>query len=167
MSLAQTRVKGIYVGFPPAFLRSVLSKHSSLLLFAILQLTNATLLDHLTSEETLLNDSYTPNSDFTPENHAFTRNLYPMSEPQPFGNSGDERNGKIVAAGYVVTCLEGEVCHHRIVQKNVSKVRIDCVYDDTAPIWDSPQGDDYFKLFSYVGGGWVVVWHKKRLQFTI
>ncbi|KAI3919317.1 hypothetical protein MKW98_030453 [Papaver atlanticum] len=133
--------------------------------------------DHLTSEETLLNDSYTPNSDltpdFTPENHAFTRNLNPMSEPQPFDNSGYEyqnvnlldRNGKIVAAGYVVTGLEGEVCHHRIVQKNESKVRIECVYDDSAPIWDPPQGDDYYKLSSYVGGGWVV-WHKKRLQFT-
>ncbi|KAI3897478.1 hypothetical protein MKW92_032826, partial [Papaver armeniacum] len=72
--------------------------------------------DHPTSEETILDDSCTPNSefnpDFTPENHAFTRNLDPMSEPQPFENSGYEessyqnvnlldRNGKIVAAGYV------------------------------------------------------------------
>ncbi|KAI3852794.1 hypothetical protein MKX03_028628, partial [Papaver bracteatum] len=136
--------------------------------------------DHLTSEETLLNDSYTPNSDFTPEfipeNHVFTSNLNPMSEPQPLDNSGYEqssyqnvnlldRNGKVVAAGYVVTGLEGEVCHHRIVQNNESKVRIECVYDDAAPIWDPPQGDDYYKLSSYVGGGWVV-WNKKRLQFT-
>ncbi|KAI3840615.1 hypothetical protein MKX03_004627 [Papaver bracteatum] len=100
--------------------------------------------DHLTSEETLLNDSYTPNSDFTheftpdftPENHAFTRNSNPMLEPQPFDNSGYakssyqnvnllDRNEKIVAAGYVVTGLEGEVCFHRIVKKNESKV---CIY---------------------------------------
>ncbi|KAI3845611.1 hypothetical protein MKX03_014667, partial [Papaver bracteatum] len=78
--------------------------------------------DHLTSEETLLNDSYTPNSDFTPENHAFTSNLNPMSEPQPLDNTDYEessyqymnlldRNGKVLAAGYV-TGLEGEACHH-------------------------------------------------------
>ncbi|KAI3916437.1 hypothetical protein MKW92_005894, partial [Papaver armeniacum] len=136
--------------------------------------------DHPTSEETILDDSCTPNSEFTPdftlENHDFTRNLDPMSEPQPFDNSGYEessyqnvnlldRNGKIVAVGYVVTGLEGEVCHHRIVQKNESKVRIECVYDDSAPIWDHPQGDDFYKLSSYVAGGWII-WHKKRLQFT-
>ncbi|KAI3925390.1 hypothetical protein MKW92_023529, partial [Papaver armeniacum] len=106
--------------------------------------------DHPTNEET--NDSCTRNSDFTSaeftpdftqENHSFTKNLNPMSEPQPFDNFGYEessdqyvnlldRNGNIVAAGYVVTGLEG---------------------------------DDYYKLSSYVGGGWVV-WHKKRLQFT-
>ncbi|KAI3900196.1 hypothetical protein MKW92_026753 [Papaver armeniacum] len=139
--------------------------------------------DHPTNEET--NDSCTPNSDFTPaeftpdftqENHSFTKNLNPMSEPQPFDNFGYEessdqyvnlldRNGNIVAAGYVVTGLEGEVCHNRIVQNNESKVRIECVFDDSAPIWDPPQGDDYYKLSSYVGGGWVV-WHKKRLQYT-
>ncbi|KAI3917500.1 hypothetical protein MKW92_035393 [Papaver armeniacum] len=61
--------------------------------------------------------------------------------------------------------LEGEVCHHRIVQKNESKVRIECVYDDSASIWDPPQGDDFYKLSSYVAGGWII-WHKKRLQFT-
>ncbi|RZC60689.1 hypothetical protein C5167_022435 [Papaver somniferum] len=136
--------------------------------------------DHPTSEETILDDSCNPNSefppDFTPENHAFTRNLDPMSEPQPFDNSGYEessyqgvnlldRNGKIVAVGYLVTGLEGEVCHHRIVQKNESKVRIERVYDDSAPIWDPPQGDDFYKLSSYVAGGWII-WHKKRLQFT-
>ncbi|KAI3842030.1 hypothetical protein MKX03_023017 [Papaver bracteatum] len=99
-----------------------------------------------------------------------------MSEPQPFDNSGYEessyqnvnllnRNGKIVAAGYVVTGLEGEACHHRIVQKNESKVRIECVYDDSAQIWDPPQGDDFYKLSSYVAGGWII-WQKKRLQFT-
>ncbi|RZC81477.1 hypothetical protein C5167_044065 [Papaver somniferum] len=136
--------------------------------------------DHPTSEETILDDSCTPNSefppDFTPENHAFTRNLDPMSEPQPFDNSGYEessyqsvnlldRNGKIVAAGYVVTGLEGEVFHHRIVQKNEGKVRMERVYDDSAPIWDPPQGDDFYKLSSYVAGGWII-WHKKRLQFT-
>ncbi|KAI3844502.1 hypothetical protein MKX03_026172 [Papaver bracteatum] len=137
--------------------------------------------DHLTNEQT--NDSCTPNSDFTleftpdftPENHYFTKNLNPMSEPPLHQNrhfsSSDQnvnlldRNGNIVAAGYVVTGLEGEVCHHRIVQKNECKVRIECVFDDSAPIWDPPQGDDYYKLSSYVGGGWVV-WHKKRLQFT-
>ncbi|KAI3934555.1 hypothetical protein MKW92_011864 [Papaver armeniacum] len=127
--------------------------------------------DHLTSEETILNDSYTPNSDFTPEfapdftpeNHAFTRNLNPHSSYRNVNLL--ERNGKIVAVGYVVTGLEGEVCHHRIVQKNESKVRIECVYDDSAPIWNPPQGDGYYKLSSCVGGGWVV-WHKKRLQFT-
>ncbi|KAI3921714.1 hypothetical protein MKW92_003254 [Papaver armeniacum] len=52
--------------------------------------------DHPTSEETILDDSCTPNSeftpDFTPENHAFTRNLDPMSEPQPFENSGYEES---------------------------------------------------------------------------
>ncbi|KAI3875561.1 hypothetical protein MKW92_053058, partial [Papaver armeniacum] len=130
--------------------------------------------DHPTNEET--NDSCTPNSDFTPseftpdftqENHSFTKNLNPMSEPQPFDNFGYEessdqnvnlldRNENIVVDGYVVTGLEGEVCHHRIVQKNESKVRIECVFDDSAPIWDPPQGDDYYKLYSYVGGGWVV-----------
>ncbi|KAI3851151.1 hypothetical protein MKX03_021509 [Papaver bracteatum] len=119
--------------------------------------------DHPTNEQT--NDSCTPNSDFTPEftpyftpeNHSFTKNLNPMSEPQPVDNFGYEEssdqnvnlldmNGNIVAAGYVVTGLEGEFCHHRIVQKNKSKVRIEY-------------------LCSYVCGGWVV-WHKKRLQFT-
>ncbi|KAI3895536.1 hypothetical protein MKW92_005668, partial [Papaver armeniacum] len=84
------------------------------------------------------------------------KNLDPMSEPQPFDNSGYEessyqnvnlldRNGKIVA--------------------NENKVRIECVYDDSAPIWDPPQGDDFYKLSSYVAGGWII-WHKKRLQFT-
>ncbi|KAI3859742.1 hypothetical protein MKX03_017956, partial [Papaver bracteatum] len=67
-----------------------------------------------------------------------------------------DKNGKIVAAGYVMTGLEGEVCHHRIVQRNERKVCIECVDDDYAPIWDPPQGDDYYKLSSYVVGGWVL-----------
>ncbi|KAI3899023.1 hypothetical protein MKW92_017745 [Papaver armeniacum] len=121
--------------------------------------------DHPTSEETILDDSCTHNSEFTPEftleNHAFTRNLDPMSEPQPFENSGYE-DCKWICGNLG---LEGEVCHHRIVQKNESKVRIECVYDDSAPIWDPPQGDDFYKLSSYVAGGWII-WHKKRLQFT-
>ncbi|KAI3849380.1 hypothetical protein MKW92_051029, partial [Papaver armeniacum] len=112
--------------------------------------------------------------------HSFSGNLNTMSEPQPFDNSGYEessnlnvylldRNGKIVAAGYVVTGLEGEVCHHRIVQENERKVCIECMYDDSAPIWDHPiwdppQGDDRYKLSAYVAGGWIVR-HKKRLQF--
>ncbi|KAI3924847.1 hypothetical protein MKW98_031098 [Papaver atlanticum] len=108
----------------------------------------------------VLNDSCTPNSEFTPDftsdYHSFSGNLNTMSEPQPFDNSGYEessnqnvylldRNGKIVAAGYVVTGLEGEVCDNRVVQKNERKVRIEC-------------------LSAYVAGGWMV-WHKKRLQF--
>ncbi|KAI3922664.1 hypothetical protein MKW92_045813 [Papaver armeniacum] len=79
-----------------------------------------------------------------------------LNDPQPFDNSGYEessyqnvnlldRNGKIVA--------------------NESKVRIECVYNDCALIRDPPQGDDYYTLSSYVGGGWVV-WRKKLLQFT-
>ncbi|KAI3850889.1 hypothetical protein MKX03_035944 [Papaver bracteatum] len=194
MSLAQTRIKRSLCGFissvsakraKQAFLTdalrdSTVNKCNSLVIGLKKVMAQQISIDHLTSEETLLNDSYTPNSDFTPEfileNHAFTSNLNPVSEPQPLDNTGYEEssyrnvnlfdmNGKVVAAGYVVTDLEGESCHHRIVQKNESKVYIECVYDDAAPIWDPPQGDDYYNLSSYVGGGWVV-WHKKRLQFT-
>ncbi|KAI3915156.1 hypothetical protein MKW98_011501 [Papaver atlanticum] len=182
MSLAQTRVKVLYVAFPPA-LRAKQAFLTASLCDPTVNKCNSPVVmaqkissDLPTNEETILNDFCTPNSDFAPEftleNHSFTRNLNPMSDPQPFDNSGYEesayqnvnlldRNGKIVAAGYVVTGLEGEVCHHRIVQKNERKVHIECIFDDSAPMWDPPLGGNYYKLSSYVAGSWVV-WHKKR-----
>ncbi|RZC67811.1 hypothetical protein C5167_011494, partial [Papaver somniferum] len=87
---------------------------------------------------------------------ALTQAIGQVLKESPHLGSLLARNGKIVAAGYVVTGLEGEVCHHRTVQKNEGKVHIECVYDDSAPIWDPPQGDDYYKLSSHVGGGWIV-----------
>ncbi|RZC52667.1 hypothetical protein C5167_021095 [Papaver somniferum] len=96
---------------------------------------------------------------------ALTQAIGQVLKESPHLGSLLARNGKIVAVGYVVTGLEGEVCHHRTVQKNEGKVHIECVYDDSAPIWDPPQGDDYYKLSSHVGGGWIV-WYKKHLQVT-
>ncbi|MCL7051147.1 hypothetical protein MKW94_013717 [Papaver nudicaule] len=104
-----------------------------------------------TNEGPILDDSSSPNLHSNPESANPNVNLL-------------DRDGNIVATGYVVTGLDGEVCHHRLVQKNERKVFIECVYNESAPIWDPPQGDDYFKLSAYVGGGWVV-WNKKRLQF--
>ncbi|RZC55547.1 hypothetical protein C5167_014402 [Papaver somniferum] len=75
---------------------------------------------------------------------AFTQAIGQVLKESPHLGSLFARNGKIVAAGYAVTGLEGEFCHHIIVQKNESKARIECVYDDSAPIWDPPQGDDYY-----------------------
>ncbi|MCL7024148.1 hypothetical protein MKW94_024409 [Papaver nudicaule] len=134
-----------------------------------------------TTEGPTLNDTYSPNLDFNPVNPSFTRNMDVASDSQSFSTFGydesandDEsanqnvnlldRDGNIVATGYVVTGLAGEACHHRIVQKNERKVFIECVYNDSAPIWDPPQGDGYYQLAAYATGGWVV-WHKKRLQF--
>ncbi|MCL7040148.1 hypothetical protein MKW94_025153 [Papaver nudicaule] len=128
-----------------------------------------------TNEGPILDDSSSPNLHSNPADHFFTRNLDSALDAQSVENFGYEesanpnvnlldRDGNIVATGYVVTGLDGEVCHHRLVQKNERKVFIECVYNESAPIWDPPQGDDYFKLSAYVGGGWVV-WNKKRLQF--
>ncbi|MCL7043303.1 hypothetical protein MKW94_009316, partial [Papaver nudicaule] len=126
-------------------------------------------------ERPILDDSCSPNLDSNPADDSFTGNLDSAVNAQSVENFGYEesanpnvnlldRDGNIVATGYVVTGLDGEVCHHRLVQKNERKVFIECVNNESAPIWDPPQGDDYFKLSAYVGGGWVV-WNKKRLQF--
>ncbi|KAI3889177.1 hypothetical protein MKX03_024631, partial [Papaver bracteatum] len=52
--------------------------------------------DHPTNEKTILNDSCTRNSNFTPDftsdYHYFSKNLNTMSEPQPFNNSGYEES---------------------------------------------------------------------------
>ncbi|RZC82019.1 hypothetical protein C5167_044596 [Papaver somniferum] len=48
--------------------------------------------DHRTNKETILNNSCTPNSDFTSDYHSFSGNLNTMSEPQPFDNSGYEES---------------------------------------------------------------------------
>ncbi|MCL7024105.1 hypothetical protein MKW94_006332 [Papaver nudicaule] len=133
-----------------------------------------------TTEEPTLDDTYSPNLDFNPVDPSSTR-MDAASESQSFDTFGHDesanhddfanqnvnlldRDGNIVAIGYVVTGLASEVCHHRIVQKNERKVFIECVYNDSAPIWDPPQGDGYYQLGAYAAGGWVV-WHKKRLQF--
>ncbi|KAI3918601.1 hypothetical protein MKX01_041921 [Papaver californicum] len=134
---------------------SVLSRHSSQLPFVILQLTNATVLEtkissnHPTNERTnevpILDDPCTPNLNFIPKNHSFSKNLDHAPEPQSFDNFSDEesatqyvnlldRDENIVATGYVANGLEGEVC------------------------------DDHYKLSAYVAGGWLI-WNKKCLQY--
>ncbi|MCL7046358.1 hypothetical protein MKW94_003809, partial [Papaver nudicaule] len=128
-----------------------------------------------TNEGPILDDFSGPNLNSHPTDYSFTRNLDSTLDAEHVENFGYEesanqnvnlldRDGNIVATGYVVSGLDGEVCHHRLVQKNERKVFIECAYNESALIWDPPQGDDYFKLSAYVGGGWVI-WNKKRLQF--
>ncbi|KAI3918600.1 hypothetical protein MKX01_041920 [Papaver californicum] len=117
-----------------------------------------------TNEVPILDDPCTPNLNFIPKNHSFSKNLDHAPEPQSFDNFSDkesatqyvnllDRDENIVATGYVANGLEGEV-----------KVFIECVYNDSTPIWDPPQGDDHYKLTAYVAGGWLI-WNKKCLQY--
>lgn len=68
--------------------------------------------------------------------------------------------GEAVALGFIE---RGDVCHGRKVKPHEKKVYIEEVYEQTAVIWDGPQGDGFYTLSQIPLPTWLI-WATDRLR---
>lgn len=74
-----------------------------------------------------------------------------------------DNRGKVVASGVVESGVNGEFCHFRKVKPTEKKIFIKEVYDQSAVVWDGPQGNGFHYLRQLLLPTWLI-WSADRLQ---